>query len=78
MIAFYYGPGSRIVINYGSAKAKTYGSYGSGSGSKKTILTKTMTNLNDVLNAVMSIQLPFAIIPALCFSSSRLVMGDFR
>jgi natural resistance-associated macrophage protein len=37
-----------------------------------------MTNLNDVLNAVMSIQLPFAIIPALCFSSSRLVMGDFR
>ncbi len=37
-----------------------------------------MTNLNDVLNAVMSIQLPFAIIPALCFSSSRIVMGEFR
>jgi len=39
---------------------------------------QTMTDLNDILNAVMSIQLPFAIIPALCFSSSRVVMGDFK
>ena len=38
----------------------------------------TLTGLNDILNAVMSIQLPFAIIPALCFTSSRVVMGDFK
>jgi len=39
---------------------------------------ETLTGLNDILNAVMSIQLPFAILPALCFSSSRVIMGEFR
>jgi len=39
---------------------------------------QTLTSLNDILNAVMSIQLPFAILPALCFSSSRTIMGEFR
>jgi len=39
---------------------------------------ETVTSLNDILNTVMSIQLPFAIIPTLCFSSSRLVMGEFK
>ena len=39
---------------------------------------QTLTGLNDILNTVMSIQLPFAIIPCLCFTSSRVHMGDFR
>jgi len=39
---------------------------------------QTLTGLNDILNTVMSIQLPFAIIPCLCFTSSRLVMGQFK
>jgi len=38
----------------------------------------TMTGLNDILNAVMSIQLPFAILPTLAFTSSRIVMADFK
>ena len=42
------------------------------------LLIQTLTGLNDILNAVMSIQLPFAILPALCFSSSRVIMGEFR
>ena len=37
-----------------------------------------MTGLNDILNAVMSIQLPFAILPTLAFTSSRIVMADFK
>ena len=36
-----------------------------------------MTTMNDILNTVMSIQLPFAVLPALTFSSSRAVMGSF-
>lgn len=36
-----------------------------------------LTGMNDSLNALMSIQLPFAVIPALTFTSSRLIMGDF-
>lgn len=36
-----------------------------------------LTGMNDILNAIMSIQLPFAIIPALTFTSSRVVMGRF-
>ena len=30
-----------------------------------------LTGMNDILNAVMSIQLPFAVIPALTFTSNR-------
>ena len=30
-----------------------------------------LTGMNDVLNALMSIQLPFAVLPALTFTSSR-------
>ena len=37
----------------------------------------TVTMLNDFFNIVMAIQLPFAIIPALCFSSSSFIMGQF-
>jgi len=37
-----------------------------------------ITTLNDYLNAVMFIMLPFAVIPCLMFSSSRIVMGDFK
>ncbi len=36
-----------------------------------------LTGLNDILNACMSILLPFAIVPALTFSSNRLLMGRF-
>ena len=38
---------------------------------------KTATFLNDLINTVMSIQLPFAIIPTLCFTSSPFIMGEF-
>lgn len=36
-----------------------------------------LTRLNDLLNALMSLQLPFALLPVLTFTSSRRVMGDF-
>lgn len=36
-----------------------------------------VTKLNDFLNAVMALQLPFATIPTIAFSSSREIMGDF-
>lgn len=36
-----------------------------------------LTGMNDYLNALMVIQLPFAILPTLTFSSSKLVMGKF-
>jgi len=38
---------------------------------------ENLTGMNDILNALMSIQLPFAIIPTLTFTSSRFVMGEF-
>ena len=37
-----------------------------------------ITTINDYLNAVMFIMLPFAVIPCLTFSASRLVMKDFK
>jgi len=37
----------------------------------------TMTSLNDTLNAVMSLQLPFALLPTLTFTSSPKIMGEF-
>ncbi|CAG9770852.1 unnamed protein product [Ceutorhynchus assimilis] len=36
-----------------------------------------LTNLNDILNAVMSIQLPFAAIPCIAFTSNPHLMGEF-
>lgn len=37
-----------------------------------------LTGMNDLLNALMSLMLPFALIPTLIFTSSRNVMGDFQ
>ncbi|KAF7996427.1 hypothetical protein HCN44_002059 [Aphidius gifuensis] len=37
-----------------------------------------LTKLNDVLNAVMTLQLPFATIPTIAFTSSIFIMGDFK
>jgi natural resistance-associated macrophage protein len=37
-----------------------------------------LTSLNDSLNALMSLQLPFALLPTLTFSSSERVMGSFK
>lgn len=37
-----------------------------------------LTNMNDLLNALMSLQLPFALLPTLTFTSSEKVMGIFR
>jgi natural resistance-associated macrophage protein 2 len=37
-----------------------------------------LTGLNDLLNVLMSVQLPFALIPILTFTSSRKIMADFR
>ncbi|XP_064647580.1 natural resistance-associated macrophage protein 2-like isoform X2 [Lineus longissimus] len=37
-----------------------------------------LTKMNDLLNVLMSLQLPFALVPILTFTSSDLVMGDFK
>ncbi|KAG7169167.1 Malvolio-like [Homarus americanus] len=37
-----------------------------------------LTKMNDLLNVVMSLQLPFALIPAVTFTSSQHIMGDFK
>lgn len=36
-----------------------------------------LSEMNDLLNALMSLQLPFALLPALTFTSSTKVMGEF-
>ncbi|XP_060534335.1 protein Malvolio-like [Cylas formicarius] len=36
-----------------------------------------LTNFNDILNAAMSVQLPFALIPLIAFTSSTRIMGEF-
>ncbi|XP_050293730.1 protein Malvolio-like [Anthonomus grandis grandis] len=36
-----------------------------------------LTSLNDFLNAVMSLQLPFALIPTIAFTSNPYIMGNF-
>ena len=38
----------------------------------------SLTDLNDMLNATMTLQLPFAIIPTIAFTSNSQVMGKFR
>ncbi|CAH1404844.1 unnamed protein product [Nezara viridula] len=35
------------------------------------------SDMNDLLNALMSIQLPFAVLPAIAFSSNMRIMGEF-
>lgn len=42
-----------------------------------SITVDKLTGMNDYLNALMVIQLPFAILPTLTFSSSKIVMGKF-
>ncbi|KAL1490533.1 hypothetical protein ABEB36_013209 [Hypothenemus hampei] len=37
----------------------------------------SLTTLNDLLNAVMSLQLPFALIPTIAFTSNPKIMGKF-
>jgi natural resistance-associated macrophage protein len=37
-----------------------------------------LSGMNDLLNALMSLMLPFALLPTLTFSSSHKVMGNFR
>lgn len=37
-----------------------------------------LTSMNDILNAVMSLQLPFAALPTIAFTSSVQIMGDFK
>lgn len=36
-----------------------------------------LTGMNDLLNALMSLQLPFALIPTITFTNSKHIMGDF-
>lgn len=36
-----------------------------------------LSGMNDILNAVMSLQLPFAVIPVVAFTSNRHIMGEF-
>jgi len=37
-----------------------------------------LSGMNDLLNVLMSLQLPFALIPILAFTSSPHIMGDFK
>lgn len=37
-----------------------------------------LTGMNDVLNALMSLQLPFAVLPTIAFTSSQYIMGEFK
>ncbi len=37
-----------------------------------------LTGMNDMLNALQMLQLPFALIPVLTFTSSKRVMKEFR
>ncbi|XP_066593497.1 protein Malvolio [Prorops nasuta] len=37
-----------------------------------------LTGMNDVLNAVMSLQLPFATLPTVAFTSNAQIMGEFK
>ena len=37
-----------------------------------------LSDMNTVINALMSLQLPFALLPLLSTTSSKLIMGDFR
>lgn len=37
-----------------------------------------LTGMNDILNAVMSLQLPFATLPTIAFTSSVHIMGEFK
>lgn len=37
-----------------------------------------LTGMNDLLNAVMSLQLPFATLPTIAFTSSTHIMGEFK
>ncbi|KAJ8314341.1 hypothetical protein KUTeg_008902 [Tegillarca granosa] len=39
---------------------------------------RDLSRLNDYLNVLMSLQLPFALVPILSFTSSAHVMGDFK
>lgn len=39
---------------------------------------ENLTGMNDLLNALMSLQLPFALLPTLTFTSSSKVMGQFK
>lgn len=36
-----------------------------------------LTGMNDILNAVMSLQLPFAVLPTIAFTSNPQIMGEF-
>lgn len=36
-----------------------------------------LTSMNDILNAIMSLQLPFATIPTIAFTSNPQIMGEF-
>lgn len=38
---------------------------------------ENLTKMNDVLNAVMVLQLPFATIPLIAFTSNKHIMGEF-
>ncbi|KAL5966374.1 Protein Malvolio [Taenia solium] len=38
---------------------------------------ENLTEMNDLLNVLMSVQLPFAVIPLLTFTNSRAIMGPF-
>ena len=38
---------------------------------------KSLSGMNDLLNCLMSLMLPFAVIPAITFTSNKNIMGEF-
>lgn len=36
-----------------------------------------LSDMNDILNAIMTLQLPFATIPTIAFTSNPQIMGEF-
>ena len=38
---------------------------------------ENLSGMNDLLNCLMSLMLPFAVIPAITFTSNNTIMGDF-
>lgn len=44
----------------------------------KFLTINDLSGMNDLLNALMSLQLPFALLPVISMTSSTKIMGDFK
>ena len=65
----------RVLLTRAIAILPTLAVTLAGNNNNGATAVQQLTGMNDYLNALMVIQLPFAILPTLTFSSSSLVMG---